>query len=279
MNYPFLRPSLALYLESLLANKKNYQEVDTFCLFLGYQRSGHSLVGAIIDAHPQAIMAHELNALEFLRKGYSKKQLFYLLEKQSLQFAQSTYQWQGYSYHIPGMWQGKHTQLKLIGDKRGATTLKVIKNNPDLLDQAARFCPNFKLIHVIRNPFDCISTRIKRREVKKKRTFTDEGIKKKIDNFFAQATLIQELKRSTKNELWDIRFEEMVCHPKREIHRLYDFLGLECKEEYIGKCAKIIHSSPNQSRFKATFWTEELKADVQQKMASFDFLSTYRFAP
>ena len=45
-------PSLS-YAEKLF---KAYDEVETFVMFIGYPRSSHSLVGAILDAHPEIII-------------------------------------------------------------------------------------------------------------------------------------------------------------------------------------------------------------------------------
>ena len=38
--------------------------LDSFCLFCGYRRSGHSAIGSVIDAHPDALISHELKALK-----------------------------------------------------------------------------------------------------------------------------------------------------------------------------------------------------------------------
>jgi hypothetical protein len=35
-----------------------FPDVHAFCLFDGYSRSGHSLVGALLDAHPKITIAH-----------------------------------------------------------------------------------------------------------------------------------------------------------------------------------------------------------------------------
>ena len=42
-----------------------YDELRAFCLFMGYTRSGHSLVGACLDAHPEAAIAHEAKIFEY----------------------------------------------------------------------------------------------------------------------------------------------------------------------------------------------------------------------
>jgi hypothetical protein len=38
----------------------DFSNVRTFILFVGYPRSGHSLIGSIMDAHPNVIIAHEV---------------------------------------------------------------------------------------------------------------------------------------------------------------------------------------------------------------------------
>ena len=43
--------------------RKLYDGIQTFVLFIGYGRSGHSLVAAILDAHPKIVIAHEFDVL------------------------------------------------------------------------------------------------------------------------------------------------------------------------------------------------------------------------
>ncbi|PSO51862.1 MAG: hypothetical protein BRC34_14235, partial [Cyanobacteria bacterium QH_1_48_107] len=66
------------YVLETLKDKKNFQNVDKYCMFIGYPRSGHSLVGSLLDAHPNIIIAHELNALNFVDMGFNQQQIYYL---------------------------------------------------------------------------------------------------------------------------------------------------------------------------------------------------------
>jgi hypothetical protein len=45
-----------------VVDKPDFSSVRTFVLFVGYPRSGHSLIGSIMDAHPNIIIAHEVLA-------------------------------------------------------------------------------------------------------------------------------------------------------------------------------------------------------------------------
>ena len=102
---------------------KLYDGVEAFVMFIGYPRSSHSLVGAILDAHPEIIIPHEYNLLgrwnEFhspnaKRKNLQKYLLFYELHqlstRQALFGIRANNSLLGgkftYTYNVPGLWQG-----------------------------------------------------------------------------------------------------------------------------------------------------------------------------
>lgn len=43
-----------------------FDGLETYCMFIGYPYSGHSLVGSLLDAHESMAISHELHALKFL---------------------------------------------------------------------------------------------------------------------------------------------------------------------------------------------------------------------
>ena len=60
-----------------------FSDLETYCMFLGYPRSGHSLVGALLDAHPDVIIAHELDVLKYIGEGCGRPQIYSLLLENS----------------------------------------------------------------------------------------------------------------------------------------------------------------------------------------------------
>ena len=104
---------------------KLYDGVEAFVLFIGYPRSSHSLVGAILDAHPEIIIPHEYNVIGKWQKYQSPKLkqqntqkyvLFRDLHQRSkkqvmsgIRASANNTQFTGeftYTYHVPGLWQG-----------------------------------------------------------------------------------------------------------------------------------------------------------------------------
>ena len=101
-----------------------YDGVETFVLFIGYPRSCHSLVGAILDAHPEIIIPHEYNILAKLKKLQEQKQTKEYMKKyflfhnlHMLSHDQALFGFRAndslliekkftYTYNVPGLWQG-----------------------------------------------------------------------------------------------------------------------------------------------------------------------------
>ena len=93
-------------------------------MFIGYPRSSHSLVAAILDAHPEIIIANEYHVLRTweekfrsskeVERSFKKYQLFYDLHELSVRDATFGLRANNslldfmYSYQVPGLWQGRY---------------------------------------------------------------------------------------------------------------------------------------------------------------------------
>lgn len=94
-----------------------YDDVDTALLFIGYPRSRHTLVSALMDAHPNIMLANELNMIAMYKSHpeWSKNDMFDKLAAHSIYLATkgrraqttegnaSSYLHLG--YRIPNQWQ------------------------------------------------------------------------------------------------------------------------------------------------------------------------------
>ena len=88
-------------------------------LFIGYVRSGHSLVGSLLDAHPNIIISDERHIFNVWEK-YSKEDktrdnIFQVMYTNSVQMAtagerasgECKARLGGYKYKVPNQWQGR----------------------------------------------------------------------------------------------------------------------------------------------------------------------------
>ena len=145
--------------------------VATYGVFLGHSRSGHSIVGALLDAHPQIAVSDELDALALVSAGFRRDQVLYLSILVARHQASRQRQKLGrggrtYSYHVPGQHQGRFDELRVVGDSRAGWSTRRLFDDPTLLHRLEELMrPSVvKFIHVVRNPFDNISTMMIRGE-------------------------------------------------------------------------------------------------------------------
>ncbi|WP_345969860.1 sulfotransferase [Sulfurimonas sp. HSL1-6] len=255
-----------------------FDHVETYCMFVGYPRSSHSLIGSLIDAHPQTNIAHEQDVLKYIKYGFSKEAIFHLLLRNAKQFTEAGREWTGYSYAVEGQYQGKYTDLKVIGDKRGGNSSRRFSRNPDLLKKLKKTIDlPIKFIHVIRNPYDNISTMAYRVVGSDKSKVTPEALTGELEHYFSLVeTANSVFEQVDVADVIHVKIENFMEHPKEELKRICDFLGLETTEEYLNACAAIVYTKPHKTRNDYT-WDEALKARVSGEIEKYPFFEGYSF--
>ena len=262
-----------LYARSLLQNKRNaafFRDLRTYCMFVGYPRTGHSLIGSLLDAHPNIVIAHELDALKLFQRGFSRAQVFHLLLENSKKMAAAGRRHSGYSYEVPNQWQGRFEALQVLGDKKGATSAMRFYLDPRLVDFVRnKIATELKFVHVIRNPYDVLATMARRSPRKTLDTH--------IEIFFKLCSSIERLKTQFQpTQMFDVRLESFIEDPKTHLDDLCSFLGVEANDTYLEDCASIVFKSPKKSRFDIQ-WDRESVARVSERMQAFGFMAGYSY--
>jgi hypothetical protein len=268
-------PLPAWYLASWIGgarHRQRFDDVETYCMFVGHGRSGHSLVGALLDAHPEVVLSHELDAARYFRLGFTRNQVYWLILRNERQFARrGATALVDYKYAVPNQWQGRERHLRVIGDKKGGRSSRDLRLHPELVEGVRKAVGvKLRLIHVVRNPYDTISTMFRR---KGPGTDLDE----RIQHFLSLAETVSSLKqRLLPGEMLEIRHEDLIGHPSATLRSIGSFLDLEMDDDYIGDCASILFTSPHRSREGAP-WTPELIDRTQGQIERFDSLAGYHF--
>jgi len=266
-NYP------ALYVGSAWKARRHRSDLATartFLVFVGHPRSGHSLVGSLLDAHPSMVVSHELDVLKYLEAGYRRDQLLTLaLEHSAANAAAGRKSW-GYSYAVPDQWQGRFERLEVVGDKRGRKTTARLHDDPTLLDRLAeRLDMPVKVVQVVRNPYDDVATMHKRNP--------EVGMDRQIEHYFTLAATVDGLTPDVPPDRFHrLRLEDLVADTRGELATLCRFLDVPAEPGYLDACASIVFASPHRTRDGAP-WTPELRADVARRIADHDWLAGYSF--
>jgi hypothetical protein len=252
-----------------------FKSVQSYCMFLGHPRSGHSIIGALMDAHPEMLISHELNALKYFTVGFRRGQVFSLILDNSQRQAAAGRGESGYKYIVANQWQGKFRTLRVIGDKDARRDSSMLRRYPQLLDTVrARVGVPVKLVHMIRNPFDNIATNARRAGVE---SADDPRFLPFLERYFAECETAAAIRASLGERMvLDVRHEDFIADPRRELTRICEFFEIDAPRDYLDDCASIVFTSPNKSRLKYR-WEQSVRDRIDAGVTRFDFLSDYTF--
>ena len=276
-------------------------KIKTFIFFLGHARSGHSIVGSILDAHPHIVIAHEAKLftkmMENLPHYHHKSVIFNELWNNSyrssvvgLRTEEGKAIKKGYTLSIDGLYQGTYlSPLQVIGDKDGGKTAAMFLRNPQNWHKVFSKIKSavdipIKVIHVIRNPYDNIATMLiyktsglKITEVKHSdqvHTLDSTSVKKMTDKYFMLFQAIQDAKEKYSLDLLEVHGKDLIDNPKDSILKMCHYLEVSCSESYLEICANKLFPSESKTRHKIK-WNEHLVSYVQQYIMKYDSLKRY----
>lgn len=247
-----------------------FEGVETYCMFIGYPRSGHTLVGSLLDAHPEIVVGNELNTIRYVRYHFRRDQIYWLLLENTRNFSRQGRWHTDYLYAVPDQWQGRYNRLRVIGDKRGSGSVKKIYANPRLYRRLVDMVGvPIRVIHVVRNPFDNISTIFLKGRSK--------NFQESIDYYFFLAEEVSNLKQVIgEGNILEIRHEDLIRDVPTYLRELTAFVGVGATPDYLAACSSIVFSKPHQTRNDAP-WTEALIRDVSERIQRYPFLADYSF--
>lgn len=270
---PRLSADYAWSLGAARSLAREFVGLSAYVEFIGYPRSGHTLVGSLLDAHSQVVIANELGALRYLTLGFSMPQIYALLLRSSRDFTTKGRQsWYGYQYGVEGQWQGgRYTALRVIGDKQGMGTALRLRERPWLLDRLRQQGKPLRFIHTHRNFFDSISTQARWR---------GQPLRQTVTEFMTMLDSVEtQRQRMDAGEWFDLGHEDFVRDPRGSLQALAAFLGVEAPDDWMAACASIVFTKPRQPRFEVE-WPPELIEQVEARLAASPVLgqAAYRFA-
>ena len=277
--------------------------VKKFVFFVGYSRSGHSILGTILDAHPHVVIANEFflfkkfaSDLETAPEKTWTANLMNKLYRKSVfdpnQMRASAKK--GYTLNIDGLWQGNFDRhIEVIGDKSGGmTTIWYLrdkvgfkKNYQKLKDKLSM---PIRIIHGLRNPFDMIATRLairtetfrqfKQKPSNTKKLHMPSAVERGITTQFQQIAAVVEMIDTVlgPQNVLEVHNCDLVNDPRNTISKLFDFLDVETSEHFLDICSDKIFKSTSRSR-DLIEWSPEQVSKIEQEMKKYKMLSRYNF--
>lgn len=264
------------------------QKAPFFLSFIGTPRSGHSLVGWLLNGHPNAVVAHEAFLFRRIRLG----------EVQTHRYGFSKI-WECAQPNvkrglvpIEGLWHGTYRDfIHIVGDKCGGSISNQLMRYNTQFHQSLEWTLSpwgmkSKWIYIIRNPYDNIASMYflfchKKHQKKTGAVahLSDEEQAQLSDQAHRYFYLLEGSRRlmNSQADCQLIYFEDFVDRPRIEIERLCQFLGLDTFDDYLRKSADQVYKSPSETRYLIE-WDEKLIHFIENEIKSRPLLKRYRRA-
>jgi len=211
----------------------------------------------MLDMHPLIGIAHQVNALNY----EDKDMLFNAL----LGRMYSTETLDG---------------IDVIGTKSGHQTMKHLLRNPDYsLDKfKALIDMPLKIIHIVRNPFDNLSTWVNRAKEEHQRKGIDKPeidiLNAKIAHYYEVNQKIQEVIDT--EDVFTYRLDRLIKKPGKTVKAIYEFLEVPFNGEIVTQAKSMIYEKQRITR-ESISWNDDTVKDVMKIIEEFDFLKGYKF--
>lgn len=210
-------------------------------------------------------MSRELNIVRFVRAGIPMPLIYGAILRKEERFGRT-----GYDFSVLGQWQGRVRTLRVIGAKKGPRSIHRLQRDPLLLERARiELGPDLRVIHVVRNPFDNISTMSRRLAI---------SLEAATEQYLTLCGELGQVRSKLgESELYTLRHESFVGDPARHLSDLCAWLGVGASDDYLLDAAKVVFDAPSRTRSEAD-WTPEVVSRVEGEIAQFDFLGGYSYA-
>lgn len=244
-------------------------EVERFCYFIGYPRSGSTLVGQFLNAHPDVVISHELHVGRYVSARFDREQIYSLILDRDRWFASREWEWTGHSYEVEEGWQGRWRNLEVIGDKKAGVTSNWLGEDLSRLDLLRdRVGDPLRVLHVVRNPYDMIASDA---------DACDAPVSDAAGWCLARVEANARVRRRLGgDELLEVHLEDLVEAPREVLPTLLDFLGVEPDKAWVERCADVLFDSPSETRHGGG-WPAETRERVEGAIATHEFLDGYAF--
>ena len=287
--------------------EKSFKDIQAMLLTIGFPGSGSSLIGYLLTAHPNLVIADEpaiehqgdsvaqdINDINGIAKQdienlyladlnklfniiFSLDHVRWLMAKQKNSLSKDEAVIARGSREeryvlVPDQYQGRFESPKVIGIKHSYHNVRCLSNKTVLENFKKRLEErgiSLKFIVMVRNPYDMISLRA--RKLRSDKQTVKNGMRF-IKNLSMKNMEIRE--QIHPKDVFISRHEDMLENPDRHLAKLCDFLQVPVAPDYLDSCASCVVRDPHKRRFEFD-WTPEQKQKVASLIEKYDFLSGY----
>lgn len=231
---------------------------NNFLFIVGSGRTGSTLLGQLINYHPQCLIAQEYwlarkvviekgtfvqhikdlayNALEQFECGLEKHHKF----GEKIERFQPRWQKMGLLNKEKKFEKGT---IKVLGDKIGGRLSFTYQEAPEKCEDFFNALNNVRFIQLLRNPVDSGVSYLKSHG----HQFSEFNEScEAVINYHLQSN---EMLENIKKPYLIMYYEDLLSDTKRELKEIFNWLGLDCSEEWLEKISTVVNTSGTKKEY------------------------------
>lgn len=241
--------------------------MQKFILIIGNARSGSSLTGAVLNAHPQVMIGNETAASQCFWRGLNRNQILEEITENVRLHSDTGRTSGGYSYAIQENYS--KSEIKVMGDKIWNPATLLLHGKYDLISHLeSTLGVPVVVIHAMRNPYDVIATMHRRSKA---------PVSDRIRWYFMHAEAAEAIRAHTpESRFFDLALEDVIARPESTIEALCHLLDVSVIREHIAACKRLLFDEPKQTRHSIE-WKHNWRDDIANRLQAFPILQRYSF--
>ena len=262
----------------------NLSDVDSkysFLFFIGSGRTGSTLLGQLINYHPECLISNESRFLDKVvvhHKPYvesfeeminSAYEQFELGLENSSYFKDKINKYQSCWVDMGNLSEKDYFNKKainLVGDKKAGGTTNILRHNgPDLLNFVNENLQDHpvKFIQIIRNPLYAGISYMKSHGIS---TFT-EACNKVVDDTLMAANIKESI---SPDAYYSLYYEDLIESPYTEIKNIFTWLNKDCDETWLKEVCLLVKDNKKEISIPHQIRQEFIKIVDASQSSIFD---------
>lgn len=241
-------------------------QLQKFLLIIGNARSGSTILGAALDAHPEIVVANETKDSASFWRDLDGAAIFDGIMANAEHQAATGRLSSGYEYQMGLAPSSKH-RITVIGDKIWNPSTLLLHGDYELIPSLeTKLGVPIVVIHAVRNLFDTVTTMHRR---------SGAPISDRLRWFSAHCEAVAAIKeRLPSSRFLDLYHEDLLLQPEQELTKCCRFLGVPVDAQHIERVRKTLFKEPHATRNHA-HWSESEVGAARAVMERFQWLQRY----
>lgn len=228
--------------------------------FIGEGRSGHTIISAILDSHPNIRLAEEQKYItKWAKEGWERAKIIDATKK-------CGHGKERKPKALPGSLKWEEPLLA-IGDKCGWDAVNLIKKQGESIDVLDRFSDHMqmpiKVIHSIRDPYDNICAWLDSPKYQRLYGTGNSLYMKSIRRYARFYSVADELLK--RHDHFDLHNAEICANPRKVITEMAEYLELPVVEPWLTNAVNSLFKRPNK-RADRHDWPDKWVRNIDERV-------------